>query len=75
LAISGAAQWAQATLVPGDIDLLARLLTVAALIGGTIEYAELMARRVVERRVRAEIAATQEAGLRGLVRISLQDRG
>jgi hypothetical protein len=72
-----AAAWrsAHAGHVPGDNELLARLLTLTALIAGTMQYVELMARRVAERRRRADVALAQDAGLRGLVRIALIDRG
>lgn len=49
---------------------LAVLLAVAGLLGGTIEYAALVARRVMARRRSAVDPATLEAsGLSGLVRV------
>lgn len=51
--------------------LLGQSLSLIALIGATIEYAELAKRRAAQRVVRAEMAAVEEAGLRGLVRALL----
>jgi len=51
--------------------LLGQSLTLIALMGATIEYAELAKRRAADRRRDAETAAMQEAGLRGLVRALL----
>jgi hypothetical protein len=59
--------------VTDDVQLLGRLVAFAALIAATIEYAEILARRELERRRRGELAAVQEAGLRGLVRLTLMD--
>jgi hypothetical protein len=53
--------------------LLGQLLALIALMGATIEYAELAKRRARDRRRHAETAAMQEAGLRGLVRALLID--
>lgn len=54
-------------------QLLAELLTQACLIGATIEYAEIVRRRVVARGELAALADLQEAGLRGLVRIFVEN--
>ena len=54
--------------------LLAELLTLAALIAGTIEYCEVIRRRIVHRGLAADSRAAQEAGLHGLVRVLLVDR-
>jgi hypothetical protein len=51
--------------------MLGQSLALIALIGATIEYAELAKRRAAQRVVRAEMAAVEEAGLRGLVRALL----
>jgi len=48
---------------------LAELLTQAGLIGATIEYAEIVRRRVVARGKLADQADMEESGLRGLVRV------
>ena len=53
--------------------LLGQFLTLIALLGATIEYAELAKRRAAQRVIRAEMAAVEEAGLRGLVRALLVD--
>ena len=53
--------------------LLGQSLSLIALIAATIEYAELAKRRAEQRIVRAEMAAVEEAGLRGLVRALLVD--
>jgi len=49
---------------------LAQLLTLVALIGATIEYAEIVRRRAVAKHERA---AAVDAGLHGLVRVMLAD--
>jgi len=53
--------------------LLGQSLTLIALLGATIEYAEVARRRAAQRIIRAEMAAVEEAGLRGLVRALLVD--
>jgi hypothetical protein len=53
--------------------LLGHSLSLIALIGATIQYAELAKRRAEQRHIRAEMAAVEEAGLRGLVRALLID--
>ena len=57
-----------------DQTQLAHLLTVAGLLGGTIEYIEIVKRRVAARRAEAEREAGAESGLRGIVRVMLIDR-
>lgn len=49
--------------------LLVQLVTVAGLIGATIEYAEIIKRRAQLRLQAAERAWFEEDGLRGLVRV------
>jgi hypothetical protein len=54
---------------------LAELLSLAGLIGGTIEYGEIIQRRARRRRlIEADQRAAREAGLRGLVRVFLAER-
>ncbi len=53
--------------------LLAQSLSLIALIGVTIEYAEMAKRRAARRLLQSEIAAAQDAALRGLVRTLLVD--
>ena len=54
---------------------LTELLSLAGLIGGTIEYGEIIQRRARRRRmVEADQRAAQEAGLRGMVRVFLAER-
>ena len=60
--------------MPDDVQVLARLLAMAALLGSTIEYAEIIKRRGVERRRQNDVDATQAAGARALMRIRLMDR-
>lgn len=57
-----------------DADLIARGLTIVALIGATIEYSVIVRRRVQDRRVKADQLLAAETGLRGLVRVLLADR-
>jgi hypothetical protein len=56
-----------------DTHLLAQLLSLAALIGATIEYVEVIKRRVKRRAEARERAALQDVGLNGLVRVFLAD--
>jgi hypothetical protein len=56
-----------------DTHTLAQLLSLAALIGATIEYAEVIKRRVKRRAEARERAAFQDGGLNGLVRVFLAD--
>jgi hypothetical protein len=55
--------------------LLAQLLTLAGLIGGTIEYGEIIRRRALRQRMEQERLTMQSVGLEGLVRVFLADRG
>ena len=55
-----------------DHLLLARLLSMAALIAATIEYAELIQRRAFGKQVEA---VTRESGLQAMVRVFLADDG
>jgi hypothetical protein len=57
---------------PNDVELLARALTLAALVAGAIQYSLLIRRRIA-RRTDAVLIESQEAGLRGLVRVMLVD--
>ena len=52
---------------------LAQLLSMAALIAATIEYCEIVRRRVATRALQAQRLETEEVGLRGLVRVLLTD--
>jgi hypothetical protein len=55
--------------------LLTELLSLAGLIGGTIEYGEIIQRRSRRRRlIEADQRAVEEAGLRGMVRVFLAER-
>lgn len=56
-----------------DTLLLARLLSMAALLAATTEYAELIRRRVVQRAKAREHSALVEHSLRGLVRVFLAE--
>ena len=53
--------------------MLAQLITYAGLLGATIDYCELMKRRVQRRAADAERLAAQASGLQGLVRIFLAE--
>lgn len=57
---------------PSTYD-LAQLLSLAALIGGTIEYAEIIKRRGIARGADAAREESADLGLRGLVRVLLTD--
>jgi hypothetical protein len=52
---------------------LARLLSLAALMAATIEYAEVLKHRVVHRTQARDLALLQESGLRGLARVILRE--
>ena len=52
---------------------LAQLLCLSGLLGGTIEYAEIIKRRAVIRRLAAARDESAEIGLHGLVRVLLAD--
>jgi len=54
--------------------LVAPLLAACGLVVGTVDYALLVRRRAALRRRWREVAAAQEAGLHGLVRVLLIDR-
>ena len=53
--------------------LLAHLLAFAALLAATIEYCEILKRRISERQRMSDNEAAAEAGLRGIVRVFLAD--
>jgi hypothetical protein len=57
--------------MPADTLTLAQLLILSALIGGTIEYAQIVRRRIRLRREQAASEVTADIGLRGLVRVFL----
>lgn len=59
--------------MPADPLTLAKLLATAALIGATIEYIEVIKRRVVRRAAEHERAVLEERSLQGLVRVFLAD--
>ena len=54
-----------------DVLILAKLLSLACLLGATIEYIEIVKRRIQLRRAAAEREEGAEIGLRGLVRVLL----
>ncbi|MEX0626037.1 MAG: hypothetical protein WD402_05795 [Chloroflexota bacterium] len=56
-----------------DTVMLARLLSMAALIAATTEYAEVIRRRVVRRAKARERSVLEQHGLHGLVRVFLAD--
>jgi hypothetical protein len=58
-----------------DALTLAQLLTYAALLGATCEYAEIMKRRQLGRIIVAERAEIEQSGLEGLVRVFLTEDG
>lgn len=51
-----------------------QLLAACGLLIGTVDYALMVRRRAALRRHWREVAAAQEAGLHGLVRVILVDR-
>jgi hypothetical protein len=53
--------------------LLARLLSTAALVAATTEYAEVIRRRVARRTEARERVVLEQHGLHGLVRVLLAD--
>ena len=53
--------------------LLGQLLSLAGLLGATLEYCEIIRRRAQLRLFEAERLAAQEAGLRGMVRVFLAE--
>jgi hypothetical protein len=56
-----------------DPLMLARLLSLGALIAATIDYVEVVERRVRHRAYARERALLEESGLRGLARIFLSE--
>lgn len=56
-----------------DPVLVAQLLSFAALVAATVEYREILRRRVTVRRREAEQRAQYDAGLRGMVRVFLAE--
>jgi hypothetical protein len=56
-----------------DQLLLGQLVSLAALLGGTLEYCEIIRRRAQVRLLEAERLAAEEAGLRGMVRVFLAE--
>lgn len=63
--------WRESGSMPADTLTLAQLLILSALIGGTIEYAQIVRRRIRLRREQAASEVTADIGLRGLVRVFL----
>ena len=57
----------------GTQYLLAQLLAYGALLAATIEYCEIVKRRMAERQRMADNEVAAEAGLRGIVRVFLTD--
>lgn len=64
-----------ASAMDADAVTLARLLSMAALVAATTEYAEIIRRRGLRRAEARERAAREEIGLHGLVRVLLADAG
>jgi hypothetical protein len=58
-----------------DAFFLARLVSIGALIGATIEYAEILRRRGEARALVRQRAEFEREGLRGLVRVLLAEAG
>jgi hypothetical protein len=56
-----------------DTHALAQLLSLSGLLGGTIEYAEIIKRRALRRRTVAARDEGADVGLHGLVRVFLAD--
>jgi hypothetical protein len=56
-----------------DTELLARLIAYAGLIAATIEYCEILKRRLVSRQLMAEEWVNRAVGLQGLARLFLTD--
>ena len=59
--------------MPPTSEMLGQLVSVGALIGGTVEYVEIIKRRARRRREAAEREASGDIGLQGLVRVLLTD--
>jgi hypothetical protein len=57
----------------GTQYLLTQLVAYAAVLAATIEYCQIVKRRVAERQRRADNEVAADAGLRGIVRIFLAD--
>jgi hypothetical protein len=58
-----------------DVFFLARLVSLGALIGATIEYAEILRRRGEARALVRQRAEFEREGLKGLVRVLLSEAG
>ena len=56
-----------------DPVLVSQVLSFVALIAATVEYREILRRRVVVRDHEAEERAAYDAGLRGMVRVFLAE--
>lgn len=56
-----------------DAVVASHILSFAALIAATIEYREILRRRVVSRRQEADERAALDAGLLGMVRVFLAE--
>jgi len=59
--------------VQAETQALAQLVAMSGLIGGTIEYVEIIKRRADSRRATTERDEGAAIGLRGLVRVLLVD--
>ena len=60
--------------MPDEVQVLVRLLAMAALLGATIEYSQIIHRRGEMRDRLREVEASQAAAHRALMRIRLLDR-
>jgi hypothetical protein len=58
-----------------DLPTLARLISMAALLAATIEYAEILRRRGLVRAIERQRTEIEGEGLKGLVRVLLTDGG
>jgi hypothetical protein len=54
-------------------EMLGQLVSMGALVGGTVEYVEILKRRAQERRLAADRERSADTGLQGLVRVFLAD--
>jgi hypothetical protein len=54
-------------------EMLGQLVSMGALVGGTVEYIEILKRRALGRQMAAEREQSGDVGLQGLVRVFLTD--
>ena len=59
--------------MPAPPEMLGQLVSMGALVGGTIEYIEILKRRAHGRQIVAEREQSGDVGLQGLVRVFLTD--